>query len=101
MRHLSRRLFSEETRLTFGPWVGIDSDRKKSIDNPAADGNSNARLPQALHSTAFRKFRDYTVISTERSERRNLFERPNSICPIVVLFMKRRTSPSYAGLLRV
>jgi hypothetical protein len=50
MRHLSRRLFSEETRLTFGPWVGIDSDRKNSIDNLAADGNSNARLPQALHS---------------------------------------------------
>ena len=48
MRHLSRRLFSEETRLTPGPWVGIDSDRKKSIDNPAADGTSNARLPQAL-----------------------------------------------------
>jgi|GEM_PF-3811407 len=51
MRRLSRRLFLEETELTLGPWVGIDSDRKKSIDNPAADGTSDARLPQALRSS--------------------------------------------------
>ncbi len=41
------------------------------------------------YSTAFHKYCDYSVISTERSERRNLFKQPNSICPIVVPFMKR------------
>ena len=61
MRHLSRRLFSEETRLTFGPWVGIDSDRKKSIDNPAADSTSNARLPQALRSAGGERYLTGTI----------------------------------------
>jgi len=42
-------------------------------------------------STAFRKFRDYPVISTERSERRNLFKQSNSIFLIVVPFMKGGT----------
>ena len=61
MRHLSRRLFLEETRLTFGPWVGIDSDRKKSIDNPAVDGSSNALLPQALRSAGRERYLTSTI----------------------------------------
>ncbi|MDH4238063.1 MAG: hypothetical protein OEW48_00735 [Phycisphaerae bacterium] len=61
MRHLSRRLFLEKTRLTFVPWVGIDSDRKKSIDNPAADGSSNARLPKALRSAGRERYLTGTI----------------------------------------
>ena len=61
MRHLSRRLFLEETQLTLGPWVGIDSDRKKSIDNPAADGTSDARLPPALRSAGRERYLTGTI----------------------------------------
>jgi len=61
MRHLSRRVFLEETQLTLGPWIGIDSDREKSIDNPAADGSSNARLPQALRSVGGKRYLTGTI----------------------------------------
>ena len=61
MRHLSRRLFSEETRLTLGTWIGTDSDREKFIDNPAADSTSNARLPQALHSAGGERYLTGTI----------------------------------------
>jgi len=56
MRHLSLRLFLEETQLTLGPWVGIGSDREKSIDNPAADATSDARLPQVLSSAGRERY---------------------------------------------
>src|SRR3990172_4724020 len=36
----------------------------------------------------------HTVISTERSERRNLFRQPNSVSPIVAPFRKRCTTLS-------
>jgi len=61
MRHLSRRLFLEETRLTLGPWVRIDSDRKKSIDNPAPNGTSDAGLPQALRSASRERYLTGTI----------------------------------------
>jgi len=49
-------------------------------------------MKKHLHTiVAFRKFRGDTVISTEQSERRNLFRQPNSISLIVVPFMKRGT----------
>ncbi|MHC4085578.1 MAG: hypothetical protein ACYSWZ_06170 [Planctomycetota bacterium] len=61
MRHLSRRLFLEETQVILGPWIGNDSDRKMSIDNPAANGTSSERLPQALRSTSRERYLTGTI----------------------------------------
>ncbi len=36
-RRLSRRLFPEETPLTLGPWLALDSDNERFIDSPAAN----------------------------------------------------------------
>jgi hypothetical protein len=48
----------------------------------------HAVLLNICNSNAFQSFHDCTVISTERSEWRNLFKQSNSIFLVVATFMK-------------